>query len=60
MWSEPGPEPVKGRRYEEVTFCQTSQFVLIHSWTNGETLLQQTSLACGAGADPASEAAVGP
>ncbi len=39
MWSEPGPEAVKGRRYEEVTFCNTSQFVLIHSWTNGETIL---------------------
>ena len=37
MLSEPGPRPVRERRYEEVTFCNTSQFVLVHSWTNGES-----------------------
>jgi len=35
--SEPGPRPVRERRYEEVTFCNTSRFVLVHSWTNGVT-----------------------
>ena len=37
--SEPGPEPVYARRFEEVAFCSTSQFVLVHSWTNGAALM---------------------
>jgi len=36
VFAEPGPRPVRERRYEEVTFCTTSQFVLVHSWTNGD------------------------
>ena len=52
MLSEPGPEPVRGRRYEEVTFCKTSQFILIHSWTNGETLPIDQPQPAGAGVGP--------
>ena len=37
MLTEPGPRPVRARRYEEVAFCNTSRFVLVHSWTNGVT-----------------------
>ena len=46
MLSEPGPRPVRERRYEEVTFCETSQFVMIHSWTNGDIPERGLQLAC--------------
>ena len=39
LQSEPGPEPVQARRYQEISFCNTTQFVLVHSWTNGAALL---------------------
>ena len=38
--AEPGPEPVHAQRYMNVLFCNTSQFVILHSWTNGKPLVQ--------------------
>ena len=35
--AEPGPLPERERRMEQVVFCETSQFVMIHSWSNGDS-----------------------
>ena len=36
MLSEPGPKPNRTRRYAEMTYCNTSLFAVVHSWTNGD------------------------
>ena len=33
---DPGPKPTQEFRYREITYCNSSALVLIHSWTNGE------------------------
>ncbi len=35
MLSEPGPMPIRTRRYQEITYCDAPRFVAVHSWTNG-------------------------
>ena len=38
---------MKARRYEEITFCNTTQFVLVHSWTSGAApLIARRSASC--------------
>ena len=41
---EPGPKPTQKGRYREITYCNSSSLVMIHSWTNGEP--HEPSLRC--------------